>query len=236
MQEQGRAIGADDLRLMPHVEIDVGMIVGRRRAHALEFLDADLDPVDALVVHQMRHERLSHGRSFVSLSPAEIAREHSRALRQSGSARMLSFDSDGVSIAYSDEGEGEPILLIHGFASNVAANWRDPAGSPLSRGRPPRHRVRQSRAWAKREALRSERLWRAVDGGGCAPAARPSRHRPRRRDGLFDGRADRHLSRASPSSSVCAAPSSPASASIWCAAWWAAGRSPRRSRRRASRM
>ena len=38
---------------------------------------------------------------------------------------MLSFDSDGVGIAYSDEGEGEPILLIHGFASNVAANWGD---------------------------------------------------------------------------------------------------------------
>jgi len=38
---------------------------------------------------------------------------------------MQSFESDGVSIAYSDEGEGEPILLIHGFASNVAANWRD---------------------------------------------------------------------------------------------------------------
>jgi len=38
---------------------------------------------------------------------------------------MLSFDSDSVGIAYSDEGEGEPILLIHGFASNVAANWGD---------------------------------------------------------------------------------------------------------------
>lgn len=38
---------------------------------------------------------------------------------------MQSFDSDGVKIAYSDEGEGEPILLIHGFASNVATNWRD---------------------------------------------------------------------------------------------------------------
>jgi pimeloyl-ACP methyl ester carboxylesterase len=39
---------------------------------------------------------------------------------------MQSFDSDGVRIAYVDEGEGEPILLIHGFASNVATNWRDP--------------------------------------------------------------------------------------------------------------
>ena len=39
---------------------------------------------------------------------------------------MPSFLSDGVRIAYWDEGEGEPILLIHGFASNVATNWIDP--------------------------------------------------------------------------------------------------------------
>jgi pimeloyl-ACP methyl ester carboxylesterase len=38
---------------------------------------------------------------------------------------MPSFDSDGVSLFYVDEGEGEPILLIHGFASNIAANWQD---------------------------------------------------------------------------------------------------------------
>ena len=55
MHEQGRAIGADDLGLMPHVEIDVGVIVRRRRAHALELLDADLDPVDAFIVHEMWH-------------------------------------------------------------------------------------------------------------------------------------------------------------------------------------
>jgi pimeloyl-ACP methyl ester carboxylesterase len=39
---------------------------------------------------------------------------------------MQRFESDGVRIAYIDEGEGEPILLIHGFASNVTANWIDP--------------------------------------------------------------------------------------------------------------
>ena len=39
---------------------------------------------------------------------------------------MQSFKSDGVRIAYVDDGEGEPVLLIHGFASNVAANWIDP--------------------------------------------------------------------------------------------------------------
>ena len=40
---------------------------------------------------------------------------------------MQSFDSDGVRIAYIDEGQGEPILLIHGFASNVVTNWADPS-------------------------------------------------------------------------------------------------------------
>jgi pimeloyl-ACP methyl ester carboxylesterase len=39
---------------------------------------------------------------------------------------MQSFDSGGVRIAYRDEGEGEPILLIHGFASNAVTNWAGP--------------------------------------------------------------------------------------------------------------
>jgi pimeloyl-ACP methyl ester carboxylesterase len=38
---------------------------------------------------------------------------------------MERFQSDGVEIAFLDEGQGEPILLIHGFASNVAVNWVD---------------------------------------------------------------------------------------------------------------
>lgn len=36
---------------------------------------------------------------------------------------MKTFDSEGVSIAYLDEGTGDPILLIHGFASNIQVNW-----------------------------------------------------------------------------------------------------------------
>jgi pimeloyl-ACP methyl ester carboxylesterase len=40
---------------------------------------------------------------------------------------MRYFNSSGVSIAYIDvpphEGQGDPILLIHGFASNHAVNW-----------------------------------------------------------------------------------------------------------------
>jgi pimeloyl-ACP methyl ester carboxylesterase len=36
------------------------------------------------------------------------------------------FNSDGVRIAFIDEGAGAPILLIHGFASSVRFNWIDP--------------------------------------------------------------------------------------------------------------
>lgn len=36
---------------------------------------------------------------------------------------MHTFDSNGVEIAYIDEGAGPAILLVHGFASNVAMNW-----------------------------------------------------------------------------------------------------------------
>lgn len=38
---------------------------------------------------------------------------------------MQTFSSDGVEIAFLDEGQGEPVLLIHGFASNAAVNWID---------------------------------------------------------------------------------------------------------------
>ncbi|MDX2158731.1 MAG: alpha/beta hydrolase [Hyphomicrobiaceae bacterium] len=38
---------------------------------------------------------------------------------------MPHFSSEGVDIAYLDEGSGEPILLIHGFASSARINWVD---------------------------------------------------------------------------------------------------------------
>jgi pimeloyl-ACP methyl ester carboxylesterase len=40
---------------------------------------------------------------------------------------VRTFNSAGVDIAFIDEGAGEPILLIHGFASNVTVNWVDPS-------------------------------------------------------------------------------------------------------------
>lgn len=38
---------------------------------------------------------------------------------------MTSFTSDGIDIAYLDEGSGDTVLLIHGFASNAIVNWVD---------------------------------------------------------------------------------------------------------------
>ena len=111
---------------------------------------------------------------------------------------MQSFDSDGVRIAYIDEGKGEPILLIHGFASNVATNWRDAHWV-----RTLTEAGRRVIAYDNRGHGHSEKLYdpkplrRAGDGGGRAPSARSSRHRPRRRDGLFDGRAHRACSSSS---------------------------------------
>lgn len=37
--------------------------------------------------------------------------------------KMPSFHNGAVEIAYLDEGEGEPIVLVHGFASSKNVNW-----------------------------------------------------------------------------------------------------------------
>ena len=36
---------------------------------------------------------------------------------------MQRFSHDGVDIAFLDEGKGEPIVLVHGFASTAQVNW-----------------------------------------------------------------------------------------------------------------
>jgi pimeloyl-ACP methyl ester carboxylesterase len=40
---------------------------------------------------------------------------------------MPSFHNGAVEIAFSDEGEGEPIILVHGFASSKNVNWVYPS-------------------------------------------------------------------------------------------------------------
>src|SRR5262245_24067881 len=39
---------------------------------------------------------------------------------------MHTFDSDGVRIAFIDECQGDPVLLVHGFASSIRDNWVNP--------------------------------------------------------------------------------------------------------------
>ena len=39
---------------------------------------------------------------------------------------MMTFDHDGLSLRYIDEGTGPVVLLIHGFASNIEMNWIGP--------------------------------------------------------------------------------------------------------------
>jgi pimeloyl-ACP methyl ester carboxylesterase len=39
---------------------------------------------------------------------------------------MPTFQHDNVEIAYLDEGEGEPAVLVHGFASTKEVNWVNP--------------------------------------------------------------------------------------------------------------
>ncbi len=41
-----------------------------------------------------------------------------------GAATDATFDSDGVEIRYQIEGEGEPVLLIHGYTASGDMNWR----------------------------------------------------------------------------------------------------------------
>lgn len=48
---------------------------------------------------------------------------------------MPSFNSEGVEIAFIDEGEGPAVLLIHGFASNIATNWVTPGWVGFLRGK-----------------------------------------------------------------------------------------------------
>lgn len=38
-------------------------------------------------------------------------------------ANMQRFQHEGVEIAFLDEGEGDPIVLVHGFASTAEVNW-----------------------------------------------------------------------------------------------------------------
>ena len=107
---------------------------------------------------------------------------------------MPRFAHDGVEIAYLDEGEGEPIVLVHGFASNKEVNWVHPgwvttltrAGRRVialdNRGHGAATKLYDPAAY--HSAVMAEDVRALLDHLGIAA---------RRRHGLFDGRAHHRL-------------------------------------------
>ncbi len=73
---------------------------------------------------------------------------------------MREFFSDGVRIAYLDGGQGEPILLLHGFASNLSVNWVFPQWLKTLNGA-----GRRVIAFDARGHGQSEKLYRPDDYG-----------------------------------------------------------------------
>src|SRR4051794_556888 len=75
------------MRLLPHVEVDVGMIVRRQHTNAIKSEDADLDAIHAHLVEEQRHLKRSRAisqRTFSSIRcptpPNPFMISHSQAL------------------------------------------------------------------------------------------------------------------------------------------------------------
>jgi pimeloyl-ACP methyl ester carboxylesterase len=75
---------------------------------------------------------------------------------------MQTFDSDGVEIAYIDEGEGDPILLIHGFASNITTNWVETGWVKTLKGAGRRVIAIDNRGHGKSEKLYDHEKYKAA--------------------------------------------------------------------------
>src|SRR6516165_3350764 len=58
--------------------------------------------------------------------PRSLTPEKREPSLMDSKATAQSFRAGPVEIAYLDEGEGDPIVLIHGFASNKEVNWVHP--------------------------------------------------------------------------------------------------------------
>ena len=58
--------------------------------------------------------------------PKSANRFSDKIMRKQQDNGMASFKNGAVEIAYIDQGDGEPIMLVHGFASNKQINWVNP--------------------------------------------------------------------------------------------------------------
>lgn len=112
---------------------------------------------------------------------------------------MPQFQSDGYTLSYLDEGSGEPILLIHGFASNKETNWVYPGWVQTLTRAGYRCIAIDNRGHGESEKLYDPALYSSPIMAEDARLLGSSGNRERLRDGLFDGRAHLCLSLAQPS-------------------------------------
>ncbi|MGE0849611.1 MAG: alpha/beta fold hydrolase [Hyphomicrobiaceae bacterium] len=74
---------------------------------------------------------------------------------------MQTFNSDGIRLAFVDEGAGEPVMLIHGFASSIRHNWVDPGWVQLLTGKGFRVIAIDNRGHGESEKLYDRELYAA---------------------------------------------------------------------------
>jgi pimeloyl-ACP methyl ester carboxylesterase len=74
---------------------------------------------------------------------------------------VQTFNSDGIRLAFLDEGTGEPVMLIHGFASSIRHNWVDPGWTQLLTGKGFRVIAIDNRGHGESEKLYDRELYAA---------------------------------------------------------------------------
>jgi pimeloyl-ACP methyl ester carboxylesterase len=143
-----------------------------------------------------------------------------------GASAVQTFDSDGVRLAFIDEGEGDPVLLIHGFASSVRTNWIEPGWVSLLTKSGYRVIAIDNRGHGESEKLHDRALY-------SAPLMAEDARRLLDHVGVsradvmgysMGARITAFLALAHPP--AFAAPYSAASAATWCGRWPAPDRSP----------
>jgi hypothetical protein len=75
IDEEGRAVGAYDLIVRAHIEVNMRMVDGRSGAHTLELFHADMDFFDSDVVMEMRYSNFRHQNRLSAARAARYSKE-----------------------------------------------------------------------------------------------------------------------------------------------------------------
>jgi len=75
VDEEGGAVGANDLVVGAHIEVNVRMINGRSCAHTLKLFYTDMDFFDSDVVMEMRNSNFRHQNRLSAARAARYSKE-----------------------------------------------------------------------------------------------------------------------------------------------------------------